>query len=85
MQTVKVKMNAGDLKGLIDLPDYPDDQRVTITVNPEVKENARSKEEIRAALDEIKKFWAYLDKNEPHKTLEEYRLERLEKKYGPFN
>ena len=85
MQTVKVKMNAGDLKGLIDLPDYPDDQRVTITVNPEVQEREYSKEEIRAALDEIKKFWAYLDKNEPPKTLDEYRLERLEKKYGPFN
>ena len=38
MQTVKVKMNAGDLKGIIDLPNYPDDRRVTITVNPEVKE-----------------------------------------------
>lgn len=34
MQTVKVKMNAGNLKGIIDLPNYPDDQRVTITVNP---------------------------------------------------
>ena len=85
MQTVKVKMNAGDLKGLIDLPNYPDDQRVTITVNPEFQEKEYSKEEIRAALDEIKKFWAYLDKSEPPKTLDEYRMERLEKKYGPFN
>lgn len=41
MQTVKVKMNAGDLKGIIDLPNYPDNQPVEITVSPELKKNSR--------------------------------------------
>lgn len=41
MQTVNVKMNAGDLKGIIDLPNYPDNQLVNITVSPANEKKSR--------------------------------------------
>ena len=83
MQTVKVKMNAGDLKGLIDLPNYPDDQRVTITVNPEVQEKEYSRDEIKKALAEL----AGCLSNSPdkYKTRDEIRYERIMSKYESLN
>ena len=80
MQTVKVKMNAGDLKGIIDLPNYPDNQPVEITVSPSTTE-----EDFDNLLKEIKTFWANHEKVDETKTFDEYRMERLETKYGPFN
>ena len=83
MQTVKVKMNAGDLKGIIDLPDYPDDQRVTITVNPEVKEKSVNTEELKKILKEL----AGCLSNSPdkYKSRDEIRYERIMSKYESLN
>ena len=72
MQTVKVKMNAGDLKGIIDLPNYPDDQRVTITVNPEVQALA----ELAGCLS---------NSPDKYKTRDEIRYERIMSKYESLN
>ena len=80
MEPVTVKMNAGALKGIIDLPNYPDDQPVEITVKPKM-----TKEDFDDLIKEIKTFWANNKKVDENKTLDEYRMERLEAKYGPFN
>ncbi len=80
METVRIKMNAGDLKGIIDLPNYPDNQPVEITVKPSTTE-----EDFDNLLKEIKTFWANHEKADETKTFDEYRMERLEAKYGAFN
>ena len=80
MKTVTAEMKAGDLKGIIDLPNYPDDQRVKITVNPDIDEN-----DFDSLLNDIKTFWANREKADEHKTFDDYRRERLEAKYGTFN
>lgn len=51
MEPVTVKMNAGALKGIIDLPNYPDDQPVEITVKPKM-----TKEDFDDLIKEIKTF-----------------------------
>ncbi len=79
MQTVKVKMNAGDLKGIIDLPNYPDNQPVEITVSPELAEKALSKDEVEKIVSELAGCLANSpDKN---KSLDEIRYERIMSKY----
>ena len=80
MEPVTVKMNAGDLKGIIDLPNYPDNQPVEITVKPKMTEA-----DFDNLIKEIKNFWAKHEKVDEDKTFDEYRMERLETKYGPFN
>lgn len=85
MKTVNVKMKAGDLKGIVDLPNYPDSQLVAVTVYPTVEDKKPTRQEVHESLEKIKSFWKYLDKTEEPKTFDEYRMERLEKKYGPFN
>lgn len=89
MVNVTTQMLAKDLKGIIDLPNYPDDQLVEIMVSPTVYRKPLTTEERRQALKEIREIMAEGRKNNPefdsNKTLEEYRMERLEEKYGPFN
>lgn len=85
MKTVTAEMKAGDLKGIINLPNYPGDQRVEITVPSYIEPKKLTKEEIKRALDELKGILKQADKSEPLKTREEYRMERLEEKYGPFD
>ena len=80
MKTVTAEMKAGDLKGIIDLPNYPDNQPVEITVSPSTTE-----EDFDNLLKEIKTFWANHEKANETKTFDEYRMERLETKYGSFN
>ena len=75
MEPVTVKMNAGDLKGIIDLPNYPDNQPVEITVKPKITEA-----DFDNLIKEIKNFGAKHEKVDEDKTFDEYRMERLTKK-----
>ncbi|MBR5913125.1 MAG: hypothetical protein IKZ58_02000 [Selenomonadaceae bacterium] len=85
MQTVNVKLKAGALKGIVDLP-VDDDQLVNVTVSPEVEETKKiTEKDFDDLLAEIKNFWAHRENAEDIKTFDEYRMERLEKKYGAFN
>lgn len=88
MINVTAKMLAKDLKGIIDLPNYPDNQLVEITVSPAVYRKPLTTEERKQALKRIDEIMSEARKSpdfDPNKTLEEYRMERLEEKYGPFN
>ena len=83
MKPVRKEMTAGDLKGIIDLPNYADNQRVEVTVAPAEPVEERKKmtpEEIEAALNRLTgclKGFA-----DPSKTLDDWRKERLEERYG---
>ena len=79
LKTVRKEMNAGDLKGIIDLPDYADDQPISITVSPVDKK--LSDEEIAAIWSRIEGYWAGV-KVDKSKTLDDWRKERLEERYG---
>lgn len=81
LKTVRKEMTAGDLKKIIDLPDYDDNQRVKITVAPaeKVEKKILSEEEINAIWGRISGCLAGLDKS---KTLDDWRMERLEERYG---
>ena len=83
MKTVRKEMKAGDLKGLIDLPNYDDNQLVEINVHPteHVEKKILSEEEIAAIWNRIDNCLsgANFDKS---KTLDDWRKERLEEKYG---
>ncbi|MBQ9487159.1 MAG: hypothetical protein IJU91_05080 [Selenomonadaceae bacterium] len=72
MEPVTVKMNAGALKGIIDLPNYPDDQPVEITVKPKM-----TKEDFDNLIQEIKTFWANHKKVDENKSIKEIRMDRL--------
>lgn len=86
MQTLNFKIKAGALKGIVDLPNFADEQLVNITVSPEVKEDKKiTEKDFDDLLAEIKNFWANNENSEELKTFDEYRMERLEKKYGTFN
>ena len=79
--TVRKEMLARDLKGVIDLPNYDDDRLVKVTVTP-VEQHERkvlSDEEINALLDKLTGCLAGADKS---KTLDDWRTERLEERYG---
>ena len=82
MKFVHKEMNAGDLKGIIDLPDYADNQRVEVTVAPAAPVEERKKlspEEI----DEIMgRLIGCLEGLDPTKTMADWREERLAEKYG---
>jgi len=77
LKTVHKNMFARDLKGVIDLPDYDDNQLVKVTVYPTEEEKKLTPEEFTAILEKITGAIPYTDK-----TLDELRIERLEKKYG---
>ena len=80
--TVRKEMLARDLKGIIDLPDYDDNRLVEVTVTPAAEQRERkvlSDEEINAIWDRIAGCLAGVDKS---KTLDDWRTERLEERYG---
>ncbi len=81
LKTVRKEMNAGDLKGIIDLPNYADDQPVEITVTPAAERKILSDEEIAAIWSKIEGYWAGV-KVDKSKTLDDWRKERLEERYG---
>ena len=88
MLSVHKKMLAKDLKGIINLPNYDDNQLVEITILPIKEEKKLSPEEIDNAWRRIDEIMEPVLKNpnfNQNKTLEEYRTERLEEKYGSFN
>lgn len=80
LKTVRKEMTAGDLKGLIDLPNYADDQRVSIIVSP-VEPVAEKEDDLSAK--ELKEIVKSLVGAIPYteKSADELRMERLVKKY----
>lgn len=79
MKIVRKNMLARDLKGLIDLPGYDDNQLVEVTVYPTEEEKKLSPEELRKILDSLVGCLKGADKS---KTLDDWRTERLEERYG---
>ena len=79
MKTIRKKMLARDLKGLIDLPDYDDAQPVEVTVTPDAQTEL-SAEELKKVVKSLVGAIPYTDK-----TLDELRMERLEKRYAIAN
>ena len=79
LKTVHKKMFARDLKGLIDLPNYADNQRVEVTVYPAEKK-ILSPEEVDAIMNRLTGCLQGLV--DPSKTLDDWRAERLEERYG---
>ena len=77
MKTVRKKMLARDLKGLIDLPNYDDNQCLEVTVHP-------TEEQTELSAAELKKLVHSLVGAIPHtdKTLDELRMERLASRYA---
>lgn len=81
-KTVRKEMLARDLKGIIDLPDYADNQRVEVTIYPTVPKEPKkilSEEEIAEIWGRLSGCLEGLDKS---KTLDDWRKERLEERYG---
>ena len=83
MKTVRKQMTAGDLKGIIDLPNYADNQRVEVTVSPGEEERKKilSDEEIAAIWSRIEGYLVGTDLDKS-KTLDDWRRERMEERYG---
>ncbi len=79
LKTVRKEMTAGDLKGIIDLPDYADNQLVEVLIQPTDEEKELTPEERRAI---IKSLAGCLKGADPSKTLDDWRRERLEERYG---
>ncbi|MBR0289882.1 MAG: hypothetical protein IJQ82_12975 [Selenomonadaceae bacterium] len=79
LRTVRKQMTAGDLKGIIDLPNYADNQRVEVIITPAEKKKILSDEEIDAIMGRLTGCLAGLDKS---KTLDDWRMERLAERYG---
>ena len=84
MKTIRKEMNAGDLKGIIDLPNYDDNQRVEIIVSPAKqfvhKLRQMSPEEIEASLNKLEGCLKGLV--DPTKDMAYWREERLAEKHG---
>ena len=79
-KTVRKEMLARDLKGVIDLPDFADNQRVKIIVEPEEeRKKILTTEEINAILNRMTGCLTGLDKS---KTPDDWRAERLAQRYG---
>ncbi len=76
MKIVRKNMFARDLKGLIDLPGYADNQLVEVTVYPPEEEKKLSADELRKIVKSLVGAIPYTDK-----TTDELRMERLAKKY----
>ena len=79
LKTVRKKMFARDLKGLIDLPDYEDNQRVEVAVAPDADKKILSDEEINDIMSRLAGCLKGIDAT---KTLDDWRTERLEERYG---
>ena len=71
-------MLAGDLKGIIDLPNYDDNQQVQVVIYPVAEETELTLEERRAI---IKSLAGCLKGLAPSKTLDDWRNERLTEKF----
>ena len=83
MKNIRKKMIARDLKGIIDLPNYADDQRIEVTVmpaRPEEVQKKMSREEIEAALNKLTGCLKGLV--DPTKDMAYWRGERLSERYG---
>lgn len=83
LKTVRKQMTAGDLKGIFDLPNYADNQRVEVTISPAEPEVARKKmtpEEIESALNKLEGCLKGLVA--PTKDMKYWRGERLAERYG---
>jgi len=78
-KTVRKEMLARDLKGIIDLPNYADNQRVKVTIQPTEEDKILSDAEINAIMDRLTGCLKGADKS---KTLDDWRTERLEERYG---
>ena len=88
MLNVRKKMLAKDLKGIVNLPNYDDNQPVEITILPVEEEKILTREESKAAWRKIDEIMAEVRNSpnfDPNMTLEDYRIERLETKYEPLN
>lgn len=88
MLNVRKKMLAKDLKGIVNLPNYDDNQPVEITILPVDEEKTLTREERKEAWRKIDEIMAEVRNSpnfDPNMTLEDYRRERLETKYEPFN
>ena len=88
MLNVRKKMLAKDLKGIVNLPNYDDNQPVEITILPVEEEKTLSREESKAAWRKIDEIMAEVRNSpnfDPNMTLDDYRMERLEAKYEPLN
>ena len=83
MQTLNFKIKAGDLKGIVDLPNFDDEQLVNITVSPEPEKKSLTEEEVIEIINELAGSLANSpDKN---KSLEQIRYERIMSKYESLN
>ena len=78
LKTVRKKMLAGDLKGIIDLPNYDDNQLVEILIHPVAEKQELTLEERRAI---IKSLTGCLKGADTSKTLDDWRTERLTEKF----
>lgn len=88
MLNVRKKMLAKDLKGIVNLPNYDDNQPVEITILPVEEEKTLTHEERKETWRKIDEIMAEVRNSpnfDPNMTLEDYRMERLAKKYEPFN
>lgn len=88
MLNVRKKMLAKDLKGIVNLPNYDDNQPVEITILPVDEEKTLTREERKEAWRKIDEIMAEVRNSpnfDPNMTLEDYRRERLEAKYESFN
>ena len=72
-------MTADDLKGIIDLPNYADNQLVEVLIHPAEEEKELTPEERRAI---IKSLAGCLKGADPSKTLDDWCRERLEERYS---
>lgn len=79
MKIVRKNMLARDLKGLMELPNYDDNQLVEVTVYPTEEERKLSPAERKKILDSLVGCLKGVD---PSKTLDDWRRERLEEKHG---
>ena len=88
LKTVRKEMTAGDLKGIIDLPDYADNQLVEVLIHPAEEEKELTPEEPKKILSEeeinaiMDRLTGCLKGVDPSKTLDDWRRERLEERYG---
>lgn len=88
MKNVRKKMLAKNLKGIVNLPNYDDNQLVEIMINPVEEEKILTPEDSKEAWRKIDEIMAEVRNSpnfNPNMTLEDYRAERLEAKYGTFN
>ena len=82
LKTVRKEMTAGDLKGIIDLPNYPDDQLVRVTVYPTEERKKLSREEYDRIWEKIHAAFKDVSEADKAKSLDDWRKERIEERYG---